>query len=392
MAPFSILDGVLFLDGVPQHYSWGKYGPLSLCAKGCDVVDNSRRYAELWFGSHARGVSTVNKGQGHMPPLSFMVKLLSIDLPLSLQVHPQKDLAVLLHARDPSLYPDEEEKNEIAIAVTPLVAVLGFRSGDNLSDDPLIIYLLSKLTNEERTTFRNALHSDSLKGCVEVLLALPEDQVRLITTHILSFQTLPFLTSDRSLWSRLEWFTYLAGHFGTHDRGLLIFLLLELHRCAPGEALSVEAGTLHAYLYGDVVEVLSSSDNVIRCGFTEKYVDISSFLQAVHCSPKTQSGCGSPQLVEKGNEAFFAYPQAPSLPFVTYGVRAACLKEPLHLTYQDYSPSHPECLLVCTEGSITLVQGKDSLTVSTGHGALSLDGQICIAPSGGQCVVAHARQ
>ena len=40
-------------------------------------------------------------------------------------------------------------------------------------------------------------------------------------------------------------------------------------------------GNLHAYLRGTGVEVMGSSDNVVRCGLTNKHVDVNELLATV---------------------------------------------------------------------------------------------------------------
>ena len=42
----------------------------------------------------------------------------------------------------------------------------------------------------------------------------------------------------------------------------------------PGEALFLGANEPHAYLYGDCVECMAASDNVVRAGLTPKFKDV----------------------------------------------------------------------------------------------------------------------
>ena len=48
---------------------------------------------------------------------------------------------------------------------------------------------------------------------------------------------------------------------------------------APGQAVFMPAGGLHAYLRGTGVEVLANSDNVVRAGLTGKHVDVPELLK-----------------------------------------------------------------------------------------------------------------
>src|SRR5699024_10459532 len=59
-----------------------------------------------------------------------------------------------------------------------------------------------------------------------------------------------------------------------HDPGVLVGLTLNRVHLQPGEALAMDAGVLHAYLFGTGIEIMASSDNVMRGGLTSKHVDI----------------------------------------------------------------------------------------------------------------------
>jgi hypothetical protein len=77
-----------------------------------------------------------------------------------------------------------------------------------------------------------------------------------------------------------EWLRRIAHLYPT-DPALRIAPLLNHVVLEPGQALSLPAGNLHAYLHGFGLEVMNSSDNVIRAGFTTKHVDVNEFLRIV---------------------------------------------------------------------------------------------------------------
>ena len=52
-------------------------------------------------------------------------------------------------------------------------------------------------------------------------------------------------------------------------------------KLAPGEAVFLPAGNLHAYLSGAGVEVMASSDNVLRGGLTGKHVDLAALIEVL---------------------------------------------------------------------------------------------------------------
>jgi mannose-6-phosphate isomerase len=62
------------------------------------------------------------------------------------------------------------------------------------------------------------------------------------------------------------------------DRGLLVALCMNHLHLSPGQSLHTPARQLHAYLSGTAVEVMSSSDNVLRAGLTGKHVDVAELL------------------------------------------------------------------------------------------------------------------
>src|SRR5690606_21189916 len=59
--------------------------------------------------------------------LPFLFKILSVKSALSIQAHPDISLAEKLHELDPANYPDTNHKPEIAVALTDLTMLCGFR-------------------------------------------------------------------------------------------------------------------------------------------------------------------------------------------------------------------------------------------------------------------------
>ena len=55
--------------------------------------------------------------------IPFLYKILSVDSPLSIQAHPDKELAAKLHGEFPDIYPDPNYKPEMVIAVTDFEAL-----------------------------------------------------------------------------------------------------------------------------------------------------------------------------------------------------------------------------------------------------------------------------
>jgi mannose-6-phosphate isomerase len=70
-----------------------------------------------------------------------------------------------------------------------------------------------------------------------------------------------------------------------NDPGLRVAPLLHHVVLAPGEAICLPAGNLHAYIKGCGLEVMNSSDNVVRAGFTSKHINVEELLAIVDTSP-----------------------------------------------------------------------------------------------------------
>jgi mannose-6-phosphate isomerase len=65
------------------------------------------------------------------------------------------------------------------------------------------------------------------------------------------------------------------------DIGVVVSFLLNRVTLLPGEAIYMPAGNLHAYLAGVGLEVMASSDNVLRGGLTGKHVDVPELLRVL---------------------------------------------------------------------------------------------------------------
>lgn len=76
------------------------------------------------------GVNAAASGNSTLP---FLLKVLSVGAPLSLQSHPDKELARKLHATRPQQFSDANHKPEMAIAVGPFWALAGFRPPEEVA-------------------------------------------------------------------------------------------------------------------------------------------------------------------------------------------------------------------------------------------------------------------
>jgi mannose-6-phosphate isomerase len=89
---------------------------------------------------------------------------------------------------------------------------------------------------------------------------------------------------DAGFVDEAEWTSRLAREY-PGDVGVAVALLLNLVRLSPGQALFLDAGNLHAYLEGTGIELMASSDNVLRGGLTVKHVDVPGLAEVLDFRP-----------------------------------------------------------------------------------------------------------
>ena len=134
-----------------QSYAWGARGEDAFIPRLLGIEpEPDTPYAELWMGAHPNAPSQVvvdgsqvslrqliaqypreilgqaiaERFSGQLP---FLFKVLSTAESLSIQAHPTKEQARLLHARDPEHYPDDNHKPELAVALDSLTALMGIK-------------------------------------------------------------------------------------------------------------------------------------------------------------------------------------------------------------------------------------------------------------------------
>lgn len=284
-----------------QNYAWGEKGEEAYIARllGLQDVQPGQPFAELWMGTHPLGTSELDYEERRLPlselvarypaevlgqrvaaafgnQFPFLLKILSADEPLSIQVHPSKEQAVLLHQRDPEHYPDDNHKPEIAIALEQLQALAGLRPAAQVQDLLREHPELRDFVGFDGFAARPQAEHPRLAflGMLRGALDAPEALTRL-TAHLAEK-----LRRQAGAGYRENLFLEMSEKY-PGDVGLLSILLLELHSLQKGQALFLPAGVPHAYLKGNIVECMASSDNVIRAGLTPKFKDIPALLEVV---------------------------------------------------------------------------------------------------------------
>jgi mannose-6-phosphate isomerase len=209
--------------------------------------------------------------------LSFLVKFLAADKPLSIQAHPNaaqakagfdRENSAGLALDDPTRnYKDDSAKPELLIALSEFRALCGFRPTAEI----LEIFLAFSETEPRFGELAALVATDSsLETLLSELLQDTELAKRFDST-VVSIEGDSLAESARVLASQL-----LSQYPG--DTGALVALVLNLVELSPGQAIYLPAGNLHAYLSGLGIEVMAASDNVIRAGLTQKHIDKSELL------------------------------------------------------------------------------------------------------------------
>ena len=254
-------NGPTPIIGKIQHYAWGdtQFVP-DLLGQPAD----GRPWAELWLGTHPSGPSKLADGidlQDLTGELPYLLKVLAADQPLSLQVHPTREQAVDGYAR--GVYPDDRAKPELLCALTPFEAFCGIRPTD------ATLELLDEI------------------GAVDLATSIRDLGVPAVITGLYrgSIDPRPAINACRSS-SRPEatWVRALDERY-PGELSVAVTLLLHYVKLAPGQAIHLTAGNLHAYLRGAGIELMGASDNVVRGGLTAKHVDVDELLRIIDTTP-----------------------------------------------------------------------------------------------------------
>ena len=283
------------IDGALKDYAWGRHDGL--------VHWTGRRtggpQAELWFGAHPAGPSPLHRGGGVADrglgdaaapageragdravdlagvldgePFDLLVKILAAARPLSIQLHPPAALAERMWQAQQAegavpLLADPHEKTELLVALDRFSVLVGLRPADEA------VPLLEALGPPTAPAAERYAAGDPL-GALAAVLRLDgagrDDALRRLPAAV---RLLP--PAEAAVLDVVE------AAFPS-DVGVLVALLMNHHELGAGDAVFVPAGTVHAYVHGVGVEVMTSSDNVLRLGLTPKTVAIDEALAAL---------------------------------------------------------------------------------------------------------------
>ncbi|MBN1278123.1 MAG: mannose-6-phosphate isomerase, class I [Deltaproteobacteria bacterium] len=300
----ALLDKISILDNPVQEYAWGSK-TLIQDLLGLSI-SSGKPMAELWMGAHPGAPSRVSiDGEWKALPeviandpdlilgkdaarrysgkLPFLFKVLAADRPLSVQVHPDKfqaregfsresELGIPLNSPERS-FRDENHKPEILCALTPFQALKGFRDINDIL--MLMEKVRSPIVSDEMDRFIRNPGISGLKRFYTSLMTMDREAQHKAVENAVGLAR-KFADKDREF----HWMVELDQEY-PGDIGVFSPLILNLVQIEPGEAIYLPPGKPHAYLHGAGMELMASSDNVIRGGLTPKKVDVPELLRAV---------------------------------------------------------------------------------------------------------------
>ncbi len=219
--------------------------------------------------------------------LPYLLKVIAAEHPLSLQVHPhvdraragfdEEDAAGVPRDAPHRNYRDRNHKPELVFALTQFDAVCGFRAPRRAAE------LFGGLDTPLAKDLHGTLLADpSAAGIRAVFTRLLDPDTRPTNDEVAELAAASAARLDAGSPSpRADHTVALLHHAYPGDPGVVTSLLLNPVTLQPGEAMFVPAGGVHAYLHGVAVEIMASSDNVLRAGLTPKHVDVPELLRNV---------------------------------------------------------------------------------------------------------------
>ncbi|EEX49666.1 mannose-6-phosphate isomerase, class I [Pasteurella dagmatis] len=396
--------GIYKLIGCEQNYLWGgkQFIPQLL------GINNStdQYYAEWWLGAHSSAPALVEFADRRQPltqllsespqllgkksavqfgqDLPYLLKILDVAKPLSIQLHPTKQQAELgfieenekgIALNDPKrTYKDRNHKPEMMIALSDFWLLHGFKRKSAI--------LATLLQRPSLVTLAAQLEKQSLSDFYAFIMQATQSQLAEWLLPIIKENQAAYSAQQLNLDNPDYWVLYTIDIMDISaeklDAGLVCFYLFNIVHLKEGEGIFQDAGIPHAYLRGQNIELMACSDNVIRGGLTPKHVDIPELLKIVDCQEV------DPKIIKKAPEShrIFTYP-TPAKDFALTNIRYQ--QSELHQCH-----SYSAAILLVMSGQVKISQNSTALVLKQGEAAFissDVDYQI-EGVQDGYCVVA----
>jgi mannose-6-phosphate isomerase len=302
------------LHGIHRHYEWGGKTFIPKLMQ----LDNSngKPFAEYWMGAHPSAPALVETMEGmraldqiiqdnqiqylgartaeRFGSLPYLFKILDVEKMLSIQVHPSKEnaekgfnkeaLAGIAIDASHRNYKDQNHKPEVMVALSDFWLLHGFMPENELQERLASITPLQVLLP--------VFGRDDYASLYSYIMGLDQAAADAILKPLLQI-AVQEVASGKMDKSHPHWWAskYYGGIVPTSniDKGILSIYILNIVNVPKYHGIFQGAGLLHAYLEGQNIELMASSDNVLRGGLTSKHIDIEELLQHVHFEPTQPS-------------------------------------------------------------------------------------------------------
>jgi mannose-6-phosphate isomerase len=295
------------LSGTAKHYDWGGYHfiPALLGMPN----ETNLPFAEYWLGVHPQADCRVLLPTGEkrflgdyfttaspsamgdyvarrFETMPYLLKVLDVKDMLSIQVHPSKDDAARDHAFESQRgvpldaphrnYKDENHKPELMVAMGDFWLLHGFKPAEVLKKSLLEVPELKQL--------EPVFARSGYKGLYREVMEMPQEKVNAQLEPLLR-RIIPLYKAGKlekfaaDFWAARAALTFSKP--GSMDRGIFSVYFFNLIQLSRGQAIFQDAGVPHAYLEGQNVEIMASSDNVLRGGLTNKHIDVPELLKHI---------------------------------------------------------------------------------------------------------------
>ncbi|WP_129660704.1 mannose-6-phosphate isomerase, class I [Rothia halotolerans] len=298
---------VLKMHNPVQNYAWGTRDTLArLRGAPCPAPEPE---AELWVGAHPLSSSVVETPQGRVPlkdlvgeaparglaeavgDFPYLLKILAIGAPLSLQVHPDVETAGRGYEREEAegvprdaphrSYKDRRSKPETVVAVSPLRILTGIRPAAELREiaGALGLTWLAELAGYDAREIVTQIFAKPQESAELALQATVDAAVEHSLHHPFDEDAPGRPGEDpRDRLAAVADLILLLHDRHPGDRGIMVAVAMNQLFLAPGESAHTPDGQVHAYISGTAVEIMEASDNVMRAGLTPKHVDVPEML------------------------------------------------------------------------------------------------------------------
>ena len=379
------------LTNVIRDYPWGS---TTAIAELLGTEPSGGPEAELWMGAHPDSPSLANTSAGPVPldqliaenPLStlgeavhagfgaklpFLAKLLAAKQALSLQVHPtmarakerfgQEEAAGIERGAAHRNYKDDNHKPEMLLALTPFEALCGFRPCAEAAELFRAVGTAIKATGAqvpellgqiEMTLNSRMVAPMVVRQAFEALVSGGGATAALVDVAATALEAAAEAGTD--LPPALRTVIELAKQY-PGDSGVLLSLLLNRVSLAPGDAIYLPSGNIHAYLNGLGLEVMAASDNVLRGGLTGKHVDVPELLETVDFSP-SEVPVVPTRITELGQKVW----EPPFAEFALQRVEISAGSEPVPLVQNG------PLIVLAVSGSVLLDSPRGDMVLARG--------------------------